>query len=114
MESVMAHSSDVKSRDVWIGHALVHQRPGAGVLMDENDAYVQTLALASNHSEFHEAVRRAFDSLGFDLVELEDVEPLAMRLQRSTVHESLLAKAAEVQNTGFPRFGPFVTWASDD
>jgi hypothetical protein len=82
--------------------------------MDENDAYVQVLALASNHAEYRTAVEQACDALGFDLEELEDAEPLAVRLGGWSVNESLLAKASEVESTGFPRFGTFVTWASDD
>jgi hypothetical protein len=105
--------SDATARQVWIGLASVHQRPGAGVLMDENDAFVQVLALASSPDEYRVAVGRAFDTMGFDLLELEDIEPLAERLRHSTVDESLIAKAGEVESTGFPRFGPFVTWASD-
>jgi hypothetical protein len=100
--------------EMWIGLANVHQRPGAGVLMDENDAYVQTLALASGRDAFYATVRSAVNDLGFDLVELEDFEPLVDRLRRTTVDESLLTKAAEVPETGYPRFGPFVTWLSDE
>jgi hypothetical protein len=101
------------SQEVWIGLAEVHQRLGAGVLMDENDAYVQVLALASSPESFRAAVQVAINDLGFDLVDLEDSEPLADRLHSSTVHESLLVKAAEVRETGYPRFGTFSTWLSD-
>jgi hypothetical protein len=114
MESVMTSGTAGTPKEVWIGLASVHQRPGAGVLMDENDAIVQTLGLASSHAEFCEVIRQAFDALGFDLVEVEDVDPLAVRLQKWTVDESLLVKAAEVEKTGFPRFGTFMTWGSDD
>ena len=81
--------------------------------MDENDAFVQTLALASSYDDFRETIRQAFDTLGFDLGGLEDVEPLATRRQHWTVEDSLLAKAVEVQESGFPRFGDFYTWQSD-
>ncbi len=101
------------SEEVWIGLANVHQRPGAGVLMDENDAYVQVLALASLPEAFCATVRSAFNDLGFDLMELTNFEPLVDRLRRTTVDESLLAKAAEVRETRYPRFGPFVTWLSE-
>ena len=78
--------------------------------MDENDAYVQALALASNGDEYRAAIESAFDTMGFDLTELEDCEPLSLRLQHWTVDGSLLAKAKEVEETGYPRFGTFMTW----
>ena len=81
--------------------------------MDENGAFVQVLALASNAAEFGGEVVAAFDAIGFDLAELEDAEPLAERLRKAVVADSLLAKAAEVRDTGYLRFGPFVTWHSD-
>jgi hypothetical protein len=99
--------------EVWIGLATVHQRPGAGILLDENDAYVQMLAWASSPDDFRFAVEQAFDEYGFDLLELEDVESLALRRQRAVVDPDLIAKAEEVKLTGFPRFGSFVTWQSD-
>lgn len=99
---------------VWIGLVLVHQRPGVTMLMDQNDAYVQTLAMASNAAEYLERVRHAFDELGFDILESEDVDPIDERIKEWTVDDSLLALADDVRNTGVVRFGPFIVWTSDD
>jgi hypothetical protein len=82
--------------------------------MDENGAVVQILALATRANEFRDVVRNALDELGFDLVALDDSEPLVDRRQQWTVDETLLAKAAEVRATGHARFGSFFTWLSDD
>ena len=109
----MPTAADSASKEVWIGLACVHQRPGAGVLMDENDAYVQVLALASTAAEFCSEVVAGFDAIGFDLAELEDAEPLVERRRKAVVDSSLLAKATEVRDTGNPRFGPFVAWRTD-
>jgi hypothetical protein len=82
--------------------------------MDENDAYVQVLALVSSQDEYRAEIQHALDEMGFDLVELEDVELLSRRLRQWSVDELLLAKAREVEATGFPRFGSFHTWISDE
>ena len=100
-------------REVWIGLATVHQRPGAGILMDENDAFVPMLAWARSSAEFASEIAKAFNDYGFDVLDLESVEALSERLQHSTVEASLLEKATEVEETKLPRFGSFVTWLSD-
>jgi hypothetical protein len=107
------HASE-ESKQVWIGLAHIRQRPGAGVLMDENEAWVQILAMGASAAEYRAAAVDALDHLGFDLQQLEDVDPLEQRLRSFAVDESLIIKAAEVRETGFARFGPFVTWVSND
>jgi hypothetical protein len=99
--------------DVWIGLATVEQRPGAGVLMDENKAFVHVLALASDEAEYRLVAVAALGDFGFDLVELEDIELLEHRLRSFSVDDSLLTKADEVRATGYLRFGPFITWTTE-
>lgn len=63
--------------EVWIGLVEIRQRPGAGVLLDSNDALVNTLAIARDIDEHATSVRHAFDSLGFVVKGIEDPEPLS-------------------------------------
>ena len=113
MES-LASRRIVKRRDeVWIGLAEVRQRPGASVLMDRNEAFTNVLALADSGTGFTEAVRRALDQMGFDLVELEDPEPLRQRQQKFTVADELLSLAQCVKASGRTAFGTWHTWTSD-
>lgn len=101
------------THEVWIGLAEVRQRPGAGVLLDRNAAAVNVLALAQEAQGFTAAATSALDKLGFDLVAMEDAEPLRVRLQTHSVDEALLALAEEVETTGDPQFGTFHTWVID-
>jgi hypothetical protein len=101
-------------RQVWIGLAEVTQYPGSGVLLDRNDAYVNVLALAASASEFHQTAEAALTKLGFQMVELEDSEPLDRRLEGTEGGAELLALAREVEASGEPRFGPFHTWTSNE
>jgi hypothetical protein len=100
--------------EVWIGLAEVQQRPGAGVLMDRTAAFVNVLAVARDEATFREAVAAALGNVGFDCIELEDPEPLRLRVAHFEVAQELLSLAHEVRATGEPRFGTFNTWISED
>ena len=82
--------------------------------MDRNEAFVNVLALAAHERTFTTAVRSALAKLGFDMVGLEDAEPLRSRRENWTVDQQLVDLAEEVRATGEPRFGPFYTWIQDD
>jgi hypothetical protein len=103
-----------EQRQVWIGLATVHQRPGAGVLMDRNDAFVNVLALASTQGEFTDVVRDDLAQLGFDLVELEDTERLSERRESFTIPEEINRLAELALATAKTQFDAFHTWASGD
>lgn len=100
--------------EVWIGLAEVRQRPGAGVLLDRNAAAVNVLALAADAQGFTAAATSALGKLGFDLVDMEDAEPLRLRVQKYSVDEALLTLAKDVERTRRPMFGTFHTWISDE
>src|SRR5438093_676964 len=98
---------------VWIGLVEVEQRPGTEVLMDRNRAFANVLAFAASKDEFEEVARRAFDGLGFDVIDVETPEPLRTRLDHATVDEELLRLAEDVESDGRPRVGTFYTWRSE-
>lgn len=99
--------------EIWIGLAEVRHRPGAGVLLDRNTAYTNALALARDSSEFEEVVREAAAKIGFDLITVEECEPLRARLVHHTISTDLEELAQEVSASGTPRFGTFFTWISE-
>jgi hypothetical protein len=107
-------SSRKRIREVWIGLIEVYHRPGAGVLMDQNAAFTNGLAFASDEREYVEAVREALANLGFDVTAVEDVEPLSTRRANRDVDKGLLELAVEVARSGAPRFGTFHVWVNDD
>lgn len=100
--------------EVWIGLAKVRQRPGAGVLLDRNEAYTNVVALANDEVFFRHVVADSFSRLGFDVVTLDEPEPLAQRLEAFTVSDELLRLAQEVRSSGTPRFDTFQTWTAND
>ena len=100
--------------ELWIGLAEVVQKPGAGVLMDRNAAFTNVIAVATSAAEFAEAATTALSDNGFELVALEESEPLAARLLKHTLDERLQALAQEVSRTGVPGFGTLFTWVKDE
>lgn len=108
------HLEPMSPREVWIGLAQVAQRPGARVLMDRNLAYANVLALASDPAEFAQAVRHAAAELGFDLLELEECEPMRLRLQVAEVANELVELSGDVGRTGSVRFSTLHTWVSEE
>lgn len=99
---------------MWIGLAEVHQRPGANVLLDRNDAFVNVLAQAYDRASFHRAIVSALHGIGFELIQLDDAEPLRVRLESYDLEDEVLQLAQEVKATGEPRLGQFHTWRSND
>lgn len=99
--------------EVWIGLVEVNQRPGAGVLMDRNGAITNALAFAESEGQFREAIETALLKLGFDLIAVEDAEPLRVRQEGFEVSSELLELAAELASDRSPRFGAFHTWTAD-
>jgi hypothetical protein len=103
-----------EQRQVWAGLATVHQQPGAGVLLDRNDAFVNAVALAHTAEEFTQLVRGALSQLGFELVDLEEIEPLALRRVSFAIPEEMERLANIAQSSVTVEFGAFHTWVSDD
>jgi hypothetical protein len=101
-------------RPVWAGLATVHQHPGADVLLDRNDPFVNAVALAHPAEEFTQLVRSALSQLGFELVDLEEIEPLALRRLSFAIPEETERLAEIAQISTKVEFGAFHTWVSDD
>ena len=97
---------------LWTGLAEVRQRPGTAVLMDRNEAIVNVVGVSESKSAFEARVQTACDSLGFDLVELEDVESLAARAGSRGLSDLLETLAHRAEESGEIEFGPFHTWRS--
>lgn len=82
--------------------------------MDRNEAFVNVLAMAWNEDSFLREAREALDQLGFDLLALEEPEPLRRRASQYHVAEELLSLAMEVETSGEAKFGTFRTWVQND
>ncbi len=100
--------------EVWIG--LVEVAPLSGSVKLNNKAagaYANFLAWANGQEEFCRLVAECLATLDFRFVNAEDVEPLLVRLDRSTVDDELLDLANEVRETQQVRFGSFYTFPDD-
>ena len=76
-------------------------------------AFANVLAFAASQDEFAQIARRAFDGLGFEVIDVETPEPLRTRLNHATVDEELLRLAHDLESDGRPRVGTFHTWRSE-
>src|SRR4051794_36837233 len=66
----------------WIGLAHVTPRPKNDMLGDTLGGYVHVVALATDVAEFSEKLSGMLDTCDFDVVEIEDIEPLSRRVQK--------------------------------
>ncbi len=111
----MTTSQRAKSkRQPWIG--LVHVKPNRGdtVLGSAHGAYGAVLALASNGDEFGRLVAVYMTSNDLRIIEIEDTEPLAERLQASSPDAAILALAASLSSAEPVIVDCFDTYADDD
>ena len=106
-------SGTAQNGEVWVGLAEVIQRPGAGVLMDRSEAFVNVLILADSHEDYLTKTRAHLNELGFDLVEIEDVEPFSHRARFGELEHAFLSLANDAARTKLPQLGPFHTWTSE-
>lgn len=77
--------------DVWIGLAHVKPKPGNAVLEGAVGAFVPSLALAVDESDYASKVAALLESYDFDVLGLEDVERLDERRRRFAVGKEILA-----------------------
>jgi hypothetical protein len=94
-------------KEVWIGAVSVRPRAGNRLLGNAASASVAVLAQASNLSDYRNAVADALNHLGFELVDVDDAEPLTERQTKAFVEEYLYILAGEVERTGAVAFGTF-------
>ena len=94
--------------------AGVRPRPGNQLLGDSRGAYVNVLALANDEPQFVEKATLALSALGFDIFEVEDVEPLQDRATRVLIDDELIRLAEEVRASGETQLGTFHAFQADD
>jgi len=91
----------------WIGLVLLKPLEGNYTLEDAKGAYVNTLAWATGEQDFVDQVEAIFSSLGFEVEEIEALEPFDARRQKADVPDDLNQLADEVEKTKEARFGVF-------
>jgi hypothetical protein len=96
--------------EVWIGLVEVVPRPGTDLLGSVSGAFVNFLVLATNESEYRDRVQTATSECGLKTVKIEDIEPLRMRLSRTSIDDELMSLAEEIEKRGGFKFGTFHTF----
>jgi hypothetical protein len=90
-----------ESKQKWIGLARVEPRPKNDALGKATGAFVASIALAGNSEDFVRKTTEALNNLGFDVLEIEDIELFENRAQRHAIAPDVL-RLAEVVNEEMP------------
>lgn len=98
---------------VWIGLANVKARVGNEALEGNSRAFVNALAVAEDPADYRKKVTGALIKMGFDVLEIDEDEPLANRLRKYVVDPQLRELAAEAERSGEVTFGNFHSYEDD-
>ena len=97
--------------EIWIGVVKVKPASGAQTILGHAaGAFVNALACVADRDAFRRAVTKELLSRHLRVVELEDVEPLEVRLRAHSIEPDLMKMVDEVRMTGEPAFGTFDTY----
>ena len=102
-----------EERNLWVALVLVRRMPGTNALMDRNEAYVNVAAYEASLEAFKQAVASAAKDFGFEVLEMEDAEPLAQRREAFQIPPEMEAIAEKAERTKEVVFGTFFTWVSE-
>ena len=96
---------------VFIGMAHVLANPLTGdVLNGAKGAYVNILGFFVDEAEFIAEAMNVLDTIGLNMVDIEDVEPFSARLDKYEVDEKLLDLAKQVADMHQVMFDSFHTY----
>ena len=99
--------SDSDKIEVWIGTAGVVPREGCDVLSADRGAYTNFLTLARDEEEYRAKLTGALNYYGLELISLEGVEPLSLRIDPA---EEILTIARELGHDNNPQHIRFATF----
>jgi hypothetical protein len=96
--------------EMWVALVGACQRNGVSFLGNAGGGYVNVVASATTPEHFLRKVRKALDEVGLELIDIDDLEPLSMRLSKKTVSEEILTMARTVEKIDSVAFGMFYTF----
>lgn len=96
--------------NVWIGLAHVSDNKNHALLNGAEEAYVNVLALAINKREFINKVKSSLLEIGFDFINIEDVELYTQRIKNFEVDEIIKNLEKRVRETKATQFSSFHTF----
>lgn len=97
----------------WIALAHVMSRAGTDLLDGARGAYVNAVGLASSSANFEMQLRESLVELGFEVVEIDDLELLSERQTKEGPSEELI-ELAKLSVDGEIKFGSFHTYDDAD
>ena len=101
--------------EIWIGLAEVIALPGCLRLAGGKGAFVKVALWPNSESDFCAKVHKAISELDLQMLELDDREPLAIRLSRIEAGDETLQMAETAKlNPRSVIFGTFHIWENTD
>jgi hypothetical protein len=99
--------------ETWIGLARVEPRLGNSALGSAAGAVAPVLALAADQDDFVAKAVTMLNACEFDVLEIEDIEPFAKRVERYDVASDIVTLAASLTNENPFAFGTFQSFAQE-
>jgi hypothetical protein len=95
---------------MWAALAHVMPRSGQDLLEGARGAFVNAVGPAPSSAEFEHRLREVVAALGFELIEVDDLELLSERLAKYEHTEELQEIADLAEATGKINLGSFYTY----
>jgi len=102
--------SDSDKIEVWIGTAGVVPRNGCDLLSADKGAYTNVLTLARSEEEYRAKLTGALNYYGLELISLENVEPLSLRVDPAAEILTIARELGHDNNPQHIRFATFHTF----
>lgn len=100
--------------EVWIGLVgIIPQEGNESLGVHAAGAYVNVLSLARDRNDYQQIIESEFGKRGFQVFDLEDVEPLQDRVQKYDVERSVIELGEEVTRTGRIQYGTYHTFPKE-
>ena len=97
-------------KQVWIGLACVKATREGLLASGVQGAYVNALVRAETQEQFRDRLVLELTREGFEVIDIEDVEPMANRLGVFEMDEDIREMAAECENSDDVFLGAFHMW----
>lgn len=106
----MGDTTDTGDRDLWVGLVHVKPRTGRDLLEGASGAYTTAVCLASDAGGFRIRVGIFFANLGFEVLEVDDLEPLTERRATHDVPQAILDAGTHAEASGEVEFDTYFTY----
>jgi hypothetical protein len=102
-----------KQLEAWIGLARVEARAGNNTLGSATGAVAPVLALAYDQGDFVAKAVTMLNACEFDVLEIEDIEPFAKRVEKCDVASHIVTLAILLTEDNPVVFGTFQSYEKE-